>query len=227
MLHPVLAALRKRAIPFHNPYRKSNGFWNPLRIGKKGSTASRILALLVAHPEFGEAQRRWTYGDIALWADWLISHGVLKHGIKEKLREFDRAQAATIARLDELFEPGAFASLLDAWAGDYRALLNWWRQLIMADVRGRVQFPADVASAHGPHSLMDPPQVVVGTVHSVKGGQADVVYLFPDLSRAGDAEYQRNGPPRDSVIRTFYVGATRARETLYICQRGTPMAISI
>ena len=44
-----------------------------------------------------------------------------------------------------------------------------------------------------------------------------MVYLFPDLSRAADAQYRQCGPPRDSVIRTFYVGATRARETLYIC----------
>jgi superfamily I DNA/RNA helicase len=68
---------------------------------------------------------------------------------------------------------------------------------------------------------------VVGTVHSVKGGQADVVYLFPDLSRAGDSHYQVSGPLRDSVLRVFYVGATRARETLYICQRENAMAVSI
>jgi superfamily I DNA/RNA helicase len=96
-----------------------------------------------------------------------------------------------------------------------------------ADVRGRFQFPADVAAAYGPRALVDQPQVVVGTIHSVKGAQADVVYLFPDLSQAGDAQYQRNGEPRDSVIRVFYVGATRARETLYICQRESLVAFSI
>jgi superfamily I DNA/RNA helicase len=69
--------------------------------------------------------------------------------------------------------------------------------------------------------------MVVGTIHSVKGGQADVVYLFPDLSRAGDAQYRQCGPPRDSVIRTFYVGVTRARETLYICSGESAMAVSI
>jgi len=90
MLQPVVAALRKRGMPFHNPYRKSNGFWNPLRIGKKDSTASRILALLVAHPDFGDGHRSWTYGDIALWADWLVSQGVLNHGMKEKLRPIGR-----------------------------------------------------------------------------------------------------------------------------------------
>ena len=227
MLQPVVAALRKRGIPFHNPYRKSNGFWNPLRIGKKGSSASRILALLVAHRDFGEGHRPWTHGDVALWAESMAAKGILKHGMKKKLQQYDPAQTATMERLDEIFETGALASLMDAWDGDYRALLDWWCRLVTADIRGRVQFPADVAAAHGPRALMDPPQVVVGTIHSVKGGQADVVYLFPDLSQAGDSQYNRAGVPHDSVIRVFYVGVTRARETLYICQRASGMAVTI
>src|ERR1039458_4814608 len=64
-------------------------------------------------------------------------------------------------------------------------------------------------------------------IHSVKGGEADVVFLFPDVSPAGDAAYQKHGPQRDSVIRLFYVGMTRARHTLYICQRESPMAVTI
>jgi ATP-dependent exoDNAse (exonuclease V) beta subunit len=80
---------------------------------------------------------------------------------------------------------------------------------------------------HGARALMDLPKVVVGTIHSVKGSQADVVYLFPDLSQAGDAQYNRGGAARDSVIRVFYVGLTRAREKLYICGRESNMAVSI
>lgn len=227
MLHPVVAALRKRGVPFHNPYRKSNGFWNPLRIGKKGSSASRILALLVAHPDFGEGHRPWTHGDVALWADCMAAQGILKHGMKKKLQQYDPAQIATMERLDEIFETGALTALMDAWDGDHRALLGWWCRLVTADVRGRVQFPADIAATHGPRALLETPQVVVGTIHSVKGGQADVVYLFPDLSQAGDAQYNRGSVARDSVIRLFYVGLTRARETLYICQRETGMAVTV
>ena len=74
---------------------------------------------------------------------------------------------------------------------------------------------------------MNAPHVIVGTIHSVKGGEADVVYLFPDLSRAGDGQYHRMGPPRDSVVRLFYVGITRARHTLYICQPETPRMVAI
>jgi len=106
-------------------------------------------------------------------------------------------------------------------------LLEWWRARVTADVHPRVQFPADIAIRRGPHALAATPQVIVGTIHSVKGGQADLVYLFPDLSQAGEVQYARGGAARDSVIRQFYVGVTRAREKLYICQAETGMAVTI
>ncbi len=85
----------------------------------------------------------------------------------------------------------------------------------------------EVALRNGPKALHEVPKVLVGTIHSVKGGEADVVFLFPDVSSAADVAYQRYGPDRDSVIRLFYVGVTRARKTLYICQRESSMAVAI
>jgi superfamily I DNA/RNA helicase len=98
---------------------------------------------------------------------------------------------------------------------------------VTVDVGKRVQFPAEVTTKRGPRALLQTPQVMVGTIHSVKGGQADCVYRFPDLSQAGDAQYARVGHSRDSVIRLFYMGATRAREALYICQRETSMTVDL
>jgi len=42
----------------------------------------------------------------------------------------------------------------------------------------RVQFPVAAAMAGGPDALEESPRVIVGTIHSVKGGEADVVFLF-------------------------------------------------
>ncbi len=227
MLRPVIQVLRKNGIAFHNPYRKANGFWNPLRMSRRGSAASRILALLVAHPEFGEGYRPWTHGDLALWAEWLASKGILKRGVKLGLQGADPAEAVTIETLDQVFEAGALEELLSCFEGDYRRLLDWWRRRLNAAVAKRVEFPADIAMARGPQALLEMPRVIVGTIHSVKGGEADVVFLFPDLSQAGDTAYQRFGPPRDAVIRTFYVGMTRAREVLYIAEKASAMAATL
>lgn len=227
MLKPLIQVLRSHGIPFHNPYRRTNGFWNPLRFGKPGSTPSRVLALLVGHPSAGDLHRPWTQGDVALWAEWLSSQGVLRRGAKKALQQANAEREADLEYLDRLFEPGALEPLMEAWEGDRCGLVTWWRHHLTADAFKRTEFAAEIASRHGAEGLVESPRVVVGTIHSVKGGEADVVYLFPDLSRAGDAQYQRIGPPRDSVVRLFYVGITRARHTLYLCQPETPRAIAI
>jgi transcriptional regulator with XRE-family HTH domain len=186
MLKPLIQVLRKHGIPFHNPYRRSNGFWNPIRMGKRTSTPHRILALLVAHPDFGEYHRPWMQGDVAMWADWLASKGLLRHGAKKMLQQADAERVAGLEYLDRIFEAGALDSLMEAWEGDYRGLLQWWRDRLTVDAAKRSEFPAEIAARYGPQSLMETPKIVVGTIHSVKGGQADCVFLVPDLSRAGD-----------------------------------------
>jgi DNA helicase-2/ATP-dependent DNA helicase PcrA len=215
MLHPVIAVLRKRGIPFHNPYRKSNGFWNPLRHGRKDSSMNRILSLLGTP---------WTHRDLKLWTEWLNPKGSLRNGAKELIEASDDSLQVTSERLNELFEAAAIESLLAA-AGDSKQLLQWWSRRVAPTFHGRVQFPVAVALNRGTTALEEAPRVVVGTIHSVKGGEADVVFLFPDLSPAGDAAYQRHGIQRDSVIRLLYVGMTRARHTLYICQKESSMAV--
>ena len=227
MLQPLVAVLRKNGIPYHNPYRRANGYWNPLRLNKRTSTAGRILSLLVAHPEFGDAHRPWTNGDVANWAECLQADGVLRRGKKSMLKSAAVPETAKLEYLDEMFEPPALDSLMQAWQRGYRDLLEWWQLRLTKEMRERSKFPVLVAQKQGPAALGEEPGVIVGTIHSVKGGQADVVYLFPDLSQAGDAQYRRDGAPRDSVIRQFYVGATRAREKLYLCQRESSLAVAL
>ena len=115
MLHPLVAILRKNGIPFHNPYRKTNGFWNPLRIGKRGSSANRILSLL-ADPAFGVDHRAWTNRDLALWGEWLDSKGILKNGAKEIIQARDGSLPVSMEHLRAIFETGAFESLMAAGA---------------------------------------------------------------------------------------------------------------
>jgi superfamily I DNA/RNA helicase len=231
MLRPLLAVLRKHGIPFHNPYRRRNGFWNPLRLGSPGSAASRIRTLLAPCSGLSAGRPGWTHGQIASWAAWLRNEGVLRVGaldtLQKMLKKIPAGRAVGDDTLRDLFEPEALATLTALVERGPHALLGWWRDNLAAEYRKRVKFPADVVRRCGVSGLKDSPQVVVGTIHSVKGGQADVVYLFPDLSRAGDAQYQQPGPARDSVIRTFYVGTTRARETLYICSAESALAVRI
>jgi len=227
MLRPLVQMLRKHGIPFHNPYRSTNGFWNPTRLGKRPTTASRMLSLLVGHPDYGADHRSWTNWDLAQWAEVLQAKGVLRHGVKAKLKAADQMRPVTMERLDEVFEPDALESLMKAWDCGHRDLVAWWRARLAPEMVDRVKYPAQITERGGPRALLETPKVIVGTIRSVKGGQADVVTLFPDLSEAGAAQYARGGASRDAVIRLFYVGVTRAYERLYICQREARRPVAI
>jgi superfamily I DNA/RNA helicase len=226
MLRPILAVLRKNGIPFHNPHRKSNGFWNPLRTNSRQSAANRSLALLAGHIGFGEEHRKWRFCDLKLWTEWLRADLVVP-GIVAAIAEHPQNREVSQEFLESTLRPNALVGLKRCLAESPRELMNWWTNLLAPEFRKRAQLPSDIAALRGPQVLQRSPQVIVGTIHSVKGGEADVVYLFPDLSKAADAQYRRCGPPRDSVIRTFYVGATRAREALYICSAEGAAAVSI
>jgi superfamily I DNA/RNA helicase len=227
MLRPIIAVLRKNGIPFHNPYRKANGFWNQLRLTSRACAARRVLSLLGAHPGWGGEQRPWTYGELLSWTEWLPKDRVLRPAASERLRSAHANLSVPSSVLAEVFEKGALDSLLEAQNRGYADLLHWWRLGVCGEFRKRTAFPCDVAVRRGPNGLVEEPSVVVGTIHSVKGAQADVVYLLPDLSKAGDAQYHRLGPEIDAVLHVFYVGMTRARETLYICSGESPMAMRI
>ncbi len=60
-------------------------------------------------------------------------------------------------------------------------------------------------------SLTDPGKVTISTIHGVKGGEADNVVLLPDTNARVYDHHEK-----DSEHRVWYVGASRAREQLYI-----------
>ena len=59
------------------------------------------------------------------------------------------------------------------------------------------------------------PRITVSTIHGSKGGEADNVVLFTDLSPAADSTMRI---ARDDVHRIFYVGVTRTRQNLYLVE---------
>jgi superfamily I DNA/RNA helicase len=68
-------------------------------------------------------------------------------------------------------------------------------------------------------SLSKPGRVRIGTVHSVKGAEADNVALLTDVSLR--VQHGARVDP-DSELRVQYVGVTRAKHTLHLVQPTTP-----
>jgi len=233
MLSPFTTMFRKEGIPFHNPYRKANGAWNPLRLGSQGSTASRVVSLAIGHPGYGVGHRLWSKLDVAHWMEVMKAEGFFQRGKKGQLARAAKPEAASLEFISEFLVDDAWRSLAEAWQGDIAGLIHWWHERLVKEVQKRAEFPVNIALKRGARVLTETPQITVGTIHSVKGGQADVVFLLPDLSLVAASSYAteddqtidpmtRTAGGRDAIIRQFYVGATRARERLFLARPAKP-----
>lgn len=196
MLQPLIKSLREAAIPFHNPLRTARGDWNPLGDRKGTSTKARLLAFLTDDQ---------TSDTAALWMPMLQAKGVLTRGAKERIK--DGQIPADPGEVMRLFESEDVA--MAAFSGD----VSWLSAHVSAEFRDRIAYPAKVAMRRGVQALQDEPRVLVGTIHSFKGGEADRVLVAPDLSPAAHAEHLDNLP---GVRRAFYVAMTRTRDRLEI-----------
>ena len=215
MLEHLIASLRDEGIPFHNPYRRTRGDWNPLAATRGISTVERILAYLQP-----EQLGTWTYGDLIAWTDLVKADGVFKRGFKTALAKHPPAELVDLGWLSTMM---SVDDLHAAFHGD----LVWLASHTLATKQSKLRFPLTIIEQQGIEALRRPPQVVVGTIHSVKGGEADVVYVFPDLSKAGMSEWLANGSGHDALVRLYYVAMTRARDTLVLCQPSSGNAIAL
>jgi superfamily I DNA/RNA helicase len=71
---------------------------------------------------------------------------------------------------------------------------------------------------------LDDNNITIGTIHSVKGGEADNVVILMDVTRSVMSNIEKNP---DSEHRAFYVGCTRAKKELHIVNSNTKYAYKI
>lgn len=226
MLDPLKAVLRKRGLPFYNPYRRSRGDWNPLT-SSGTSSSERLLAFLRPSIPVDEGGRMWTATDLASWFPLVRSKGVLAHGAKTKVealaeREAEKGveRSLDLAELDELFASGEHAARASF------ADLDWLDDVLLDSKRKVLEYPLTVYRRRGREALIGEPRIIIGTIHSVKGGQAEHVWLFPDLSRAGIEQWRRRAG-RPAIVRQFYVGLTRARRTVRVARPSSTAAVEL
>jgi len=235
MLRHLLHELRAGGIPFHNPYRRNRGDWNPLQ-----HTARRVTAFL----QCGRALREnLPLPPYSVWWEWveMVKAGMLEgRAPKKRFRavlaagdspvpgdappwanEFDddgtsNVPADASAKLETLTEIIGTNDQQGIVAA-YEADLGWLSQNTTARFAKAIAYPCHVIKKQGADTLEKAPGIIVGTIHSVKGGEADDVYVFPDLSfkgnRASSARGQGGG--KDALTRMVYVAMTRARKRLY------------
>ena len=224
MLEPLKAILKKRGIPFHNPYRLTRGDWNPLQ------GANRVQNYLRPEEEtWRDHARPWTWHEAWSWRE-LVSAEHLVRGTKKAFMEYAKNEKLKDLPLGKTMEEAmnllgdVFKKDVDFWEKGNPSLL---KQLVLDKKKKIVNYPLTVRERFGGKALLETPKIILGTVFSVKGGEADVVFVFPDLSPAGMVEWTHKGPSRDGIIRLFYVAFTRAKKELVLCNAATRKAVQL
>jgi superfamily I DNA/RNA helicase len=215
----VIKTLKEWGIPFHNPFRRTQGEWNPLRPSK----VNRMLDYLKPMgPEYG-GFKLWTPQQLQSWTEVCAVSGLLKRGGKKKIASFCQIEDWSTDQLLDLYE-----AVFEPQALDEAVCLkpHWFQGRLTADRVDSYGFLSDICEKRGHDVLTKRPGVLVGTIHSVKGGEADVVALFPDISPVSHralagVDGVSPAEARDAIIRQFYVGMTRAREELVVCEPAT------
>ena len=213
MLYQIEKELRHRGIPYHNPYvghaEKTSQYyrWNPLQ----GAARKRLAAFLRAKEttsyswlfsddddddDDDDTVVTWDTEDLKLWLKDIDAAKILVRGAKELLKKKDFVDPVNIFRAPP------------------KKTLDFFMQNLLSSKWKAYKYVARVHKQG--YDLDASPKVVVGTIHSVKGAESDIVFVFPDISFAC-AKALKTQAARDALRRVFYVAFTRARETLYLC----------
>ncbi|MDQ5987794.1 MAG: ATP-dependent DNA helicase Rep [Syntrophus sp. SKADARSKE-3] len=229
MLRPLISLLRNEGIAFHNPYRLSRGDWNPMGSFKHSTrgaipTRERLLSFLRMSQD-SHGLPVWSLRDLSQWTDMIKGRGILKTHAKDRIRDamedikfFEGSDLVDFHK--QVFEESALNRAMSR-------NLPWLVENAKADKKKALDYPVRVYNKQGMKALSEKPSIIVSTVHGVKGGESDVVVLWPDISFAAMKEMQQSREGFDAVVRMMYVGMTRAKETLIICKPASNMKANL
>jgi len=218
MLEPLKRTLKEQGLPFCNPYRLTRGDWNPLQTGSTKVTARDLLVNFLSCGTDGDY---WDIRQLVSWAQYLkVKEGGLirkqgKAGIKALKQAIADAEQGIHTARNVLSQLLTAEAVMPALNRD----IDWLYANLLAARQPALDYPIHVYKQFGEKAVKDKPKIIIGTIHSVKGGEADIVYLFPDISYQARKELNAGAniiQKRDEIYRLFYVAMTRAKEELVI-----------
>jgi ATP-dependent DNA helicase UvrD/PcrA len=216
MLNPLRHALREKGIPFWNPYRKTRGDWNPLRGGGTTNTSRDMIVNFVSS---GMDEQYWDIHQFVSWAEHLkVQPGGLirKNGnlgikaLKKAIKNGQEGLHTSRNVLGQILTPEAVHHAMDRD-------VEWLVDNIKIARQKALAYPIKVYQEFNESAIIDQPKIIIGTIHSVKGGEADCVFLYPDISfKTYKALHTNRQQTKDELYRLFYVGMTRTKEKLIV-----------
>ena len=191
MLNGIIDKMKQFGIPFSNQYKMDDNRWNPVDL----KTYSIIKAV----------QNTRDAGDVYLWLKY-----IKKELLQRKVTNLNDLEKEAFYRpyLKEYLIDFAFDQFEDLDPNDR---LTWFMNVIEPKYVKKFEYAEKVINGE----YKDLKNITIGTIHSVKGREAQVVFICPDKSPAMIKESQYD---KSEIIRLFYVAMTRASEKLYFCK---------
>tara|TARA_R100001015_G_C4634496_1_gene201108 strand:- start:6 stop:1631 length:1626 start_codon:yes stop_codon:yes gene_type:complete len=109
---------------------------------------------------------------------------------------------------------------LREWCGldlnDEAATKPWWEILQRNFTANQTEYFVRLLQRYGQNSLDDEPQIIIDTIHSVKGGEASHVLLYSKANYPSSFVNKKSAEDKSDEKRVYYTGATRAKDSLHI-----------
>lgn len=161
----------------------------------RGKTATKIvIARKLFRGELVSAEDLW------LFISKIVQKRYFLRGVKAKVQALAKEQPQLSVGLGEI-KKSCLGTFLDDPIG-----------ALGLSPRNRAYFKR-VIERYGESVLLEKPRLTIGTIHSVKGMEADWVAICPDMSKKTWLGWQRL--PEEEK-RVWYVAVTRAREGLLL-----------
>ena len=236
-LGPIMKELKNEGIPYGNPLRPNRADWNPLVLSdKRESALGRLRDFLEPKHELrfeGDTagSRVWSAKQLLAWIKLIDDREFFGKGFKAQLKRVAESGEGDTAEgiLELLWHFGQDRDYLSRMVtvvstgtkGEALALLH-------ANFRPDTKINAD-KTLYAMHCLKKAggdcaavqPKVLIGTIHSVKGGQADSVYVIPDVPENVYRGTLYSREEYDASVRLSYVAVTRAKKKVAILRRET------
>ena len=92
----------------------------------------------------------------------------------------------------------------------------WWEILQRNFTPSQTEYFLRLLQRYGQKTIDDDPQIIIDTIHSVKGGEANNVVLYSKTNWPASYINKKDAKDKSDEKRVYYTGATRARDTLHI-----------
>jgi hypothetical protein len=221
MLSNTKNFLKSKCIPFHNPYRPQRKDWNPVSMAGDGDEIS-AAELLYTFLSEGKDSPYWDVHQFVTWAKFLMvgKDGLIRGQGKKAI---EMLQSAIEQRADGL-ETTRFLldQVLSSDAIDMalKRDTKWLYDNLLKKRKDSIWYVLDLYNKYGTKILEETPKIIIGTIHSVKGGESDNVFVAPDLSLEAYNGYASSIREKDNLMRLYYVAVTRAKKRLFLLQPG-------